>query len=91
MLKFNFRQLIEEISEEYNMAKQDVRNVFEGVTKRFMQLKDVGDKLYIKNIGTFEVIERKEKMTYLNNKKQVIPKRKVIIYKKANNIKRIEE
>lgn len=89
MVKINFRQLVEEISEEYDIPKANVRNSFDGLVKRFKKLKDPGDVLYLKNIGSFKVTERQPKRILLNEKEQILPKRKVIIFEKSSSVKPI--
>jgi len=83
MKKIRYVELVELLAKKTNLKKEDVRNVMDNFINEVHQLKDEGDKLYLRKLGKFEVVTMKAKEIELNNKMQHIPERKMIRFRNS--------
>jgi nucleoid DNA-binding protein len=75
MKKIQYVALIEILSEKTGFPKENVRKIMDTFIDEVKSLEEVGDKIYLRKLGKFEVIKMKQKVIELNNRKQKIPER----------------
>jgi len=81
MKKLNYITLIEVISEKTGIEKKKVRQVLDELIEEVKSLKEVGDKIYLRKLGKFEIVKMKSKIIFLNDKAEKIPERKKLKFK----------
>jgi len=81
MKKVNYITLIEMLSEKTGLTKKEVRSVMDSFIEEIKSLKEVGDKIYLRKLGKFEIVKMKSKLVSLNNKVEKIPDRNKLKFK----------
>lgn len=56
------KEMTQAIARDSNMSRQDVSNVVESFLDKIVQALINGDKLKFRKLGTFEVVERKQRV-----------------------------
>jgi len=83
MKKIRYAQLVEDLAKETNNTKKNVRTIMDAFIEKVKSLEHPGDKLYLRKLGKFEIIRMRERIMTLNNKKEKLPSRDVLKFKKS--------
>jgi len=81
--KIIYTQLIEELAKETNNEKRNVRAIMDAFIEKVKSLEHLHDKIYLRNLGKFEIVRMKARMMSLNGKKEKIPARNILKFKKS--------
>ena len=81
-------ELVKKIAQNIRLDPQDVKKTLDALAFAIPDcLPTVGSKVYIKNVGKFELVHVKEKKTILNEKMVTIPEQDVIVFSISKKMK----